>query len=179
MRFTATLAEDQSTVYAIYSSAGMEMMSIPPAFQVGPPFGTHTGGVSRLFYAAAPDAEFDSWLWPLASSMEIQRMPCPYYVGIGFTTWDENTPLDVRVYVSGAVFWMVTADGPGGPDPIVLAQLIVPADSAGVVTMGVQGMSVGGEDYQGGVMWTYGGAAAPAPTQDPTGGGGGHGGKGR
>jgi hypothetical protein len=176
MRFTVTLAEDQSNVYAIYSAAGAEM-SIPPAFQVATPFGSHIGGVSPLFYGAAPDAEFDSWL----TIGEVGGDPNDALssVGIDFTTWDENTPLDIRVYVSGAVFWMVPADGPGGPDPIVLAQLTVPAGSAGVVTMGVQGMSVGGEDYQGGVMWTYGGAAAPAPAPDPTGGGGGHGGKGR
>jgi hypothetical protein len=154
MRFTVTLAEDQSNVYAIYSAAGAEM-SIPPAFQVAAPFGAHTGGVSELFYGAAPDAEFDSWL----TVGEVSGDPNDALssAGIDFATWDENTPLGVEAPpVGGSVFWMVPEDGPGGPDPIVLAQLTVPAGSVGVVTMGVQGMSVDREDYQGGVMWRYG-----------------------
>ena len=141
-------------VYAIYSAAGAEM-SIPPAFHVATPFGSHTGGVSSLFYGAAPDSEFDSWI----TVGEVGGDPNDLLssAGIDFATWDENTPLAVGAPPSGgSVFWMDPADGPGGPDPIVLAQLTVPAGSAGGVTMGVQGRSNIGPEWYGKVEWEYG-----------------------
>ena len=89
-------------------------------------------------------------------------------VGIDCEAWDEDTRLDVEAPpLGGSVFWLSPADGPGGADPIVLAQLTVPAESAGIVTMGVQGLSMDGEDYHGGVQFKKGGVDAPPPTALP------------
>ena len=48
-------------VYAVYGDSQNEL-SLPPAFQVAPPFGANLGGTNHAFWEFKPEAEYDSWL---------------------------------------------------------------------------------------------------------------------
>ena len=82
MRFTVTLAEDQSNVYAIYSAAGAEM-SIPPAFHVREHRGVARGLRSRVRIAIA-DCPLDSPIdfeWATYRDARLRARACAHALG--------------------------------------------------------------------------------------------------
>lgn len=87
-----------------------------------------------------PDAEYDSWL--TVGIVDASDPDALSTVGIEFDSWTDTNGLAVD---DGAVFWMDPDAAPEGD--VVVAQLTVPSGSSGTVTMGMQGHSTRGEDW--------------------------------
>ena len=132
-------------------------MSIPPAYQEPTPFGANTGGTNPAFWAVMAGAQFDSWL--TVGITEGDSGGALSSIGLDFDAWTADDALSTD---DGAVFWMVPDDGPAAGTDAVVAQITVAAGSAGSATMGLQGRSSTGEDWQStNIEITYG---APSPT---------------
>merc|ERR550537_423107 len=67
-RLYGKLRAGAENIYAVYGNANRAApLDLPPAFQVDPPYGVHTGGVNRNLFEVAPTSDtirpqFDSWL---------------------------------------------------------------------------------------------------------------------
>ena len=137
-----TLTGAASNVYAIYGTASSPM-TIPPAFQAAAPFGVNTGSVNPAFWAVSRDAQFDSWLTVGVTDGDVTGAISS--IGINFDAWTEWNSLEAN---NGAVFWITPADGPTAGRQITVAQITVSAGSSGTASMGIQGRSVSGADWQ-------------------------------
>ena len=147
-RLTVSL---RGTARSLYSIEGTPegAMELPPAYQVDTPFGVDTAGANPQFFAFMADVEFDSWLsvgiTDGDSAGELGT------IGIDFSSWTDSAGLIVP---DGSVFWMhpdAAAEG-----DVVVAQLTVASGSSGTVTMGMQGHSTQGEDWDvHRVVFTY------------------------
>merc|ERR1711907_175600 len=147
------LRDDARNVYALHGGAADNSeLYFPPAYQVATPFGVHTGGVPEPFWALADDAQWDSWLaFGLTSGDSEGRIVS---TGVNFDLWSEQIPLTVDQTHGGAVF---CADPDSCPhndgSPVVVAQLTVDATRVGIgdtgmiATMGLQGRSLTGDDW--------------------------------
>merc|ERR1711871_1141371 len=76
-------------------------MTIPPAYQIPPPFGAHLGGVNSMFEQYKPEVKYDSWL-----TIGI--------TGGDFKKWTETQGLNIT---DGAIFYMDPLEGPNGTKP--------------------------------------------------------------
>jgi hypothetical protein len=152
-RLSASLHGTTRSLYSI-EGARLGAMRLPAAYQASAPFGANVGGTSPAFYDFHPDAEYDSWLTVSISeaTTSCSSGSCPLgNVGIDFGSWTSSVPLRVD---DGAVFWMDPNVAPGGE--VVVAQITVPTGSSGRVTMGMQGHSTQGEDWDvHQVVFTY------------------------
>eukprot|EP01043_Picozoa_sp_COSAG02_P051622 COSAG02_NODE_5457_length_4302_cov_2.364977_7_plen_331_part_00 len=129
---------------SLYSIEGTRAgaMQLPAAYQEGTPFGVDTGGTDPRFVALHPNAEYDSWLTVGITDGDSGRLST---IGIDFGAWTESTSLRIT---NGAVFWMDPNVAPErSTGEVVVAQITVPAGSTGRVTMGMQGHSTQGEDW--------------------------------
>jgi hypothetical protein len=117
-------------------------MNVPAGYQEGAPFGANTGGANPAFFPIMAGAEFDSWL--TVGITEGDAAGAISSIGIDFAAWTTDADLSTT---DGAVFWMSPDDGPSGDD-VVLAQVTVAAGSSGAATMGMQGRSSSGTDWQ-------------------------------
>jgi len=158
----AQLSDDQSNVYALAGTVD-QGLDMPAAFQVAAPFGADVGGVSPAFYSVNADAEFDSWL--TVGSVDGSAGAGLATVGLNLASWSLDAGFSAD---NGAVFWMDPNAGPGGSDPICVAQLTVAAGSSFTASGLLQGRSAGGAaDWSAAAAWGSG-----------SGGGGGGGGGG-
>ena len=135
---TASLHGTAANLYSIEGTADGRM-EIPPAFQVAVPFGVDCGGVNPAFFAIMPDSQYDSWLSVGVTDGTVGELTT---LGVDFAAWTESAGLSVD---NGAVFWMHPSAAPGGD--VVVAQLTVRSGSSGAVTMGMQGHSTSGPDW--------------------------------
>jgi hypothetical protein len=119
----------KGSVYAIAGTSTSEMI-IPPAYQVGAPWGTDVGGADPAFFTYFPPLQYDSWLTasetggdnPNAGTTGV--VDSVIYIGMNFTEWTDEQGMNVD---DGAVFWMTPTASPiaeAGQD-IVVAQLTV------------------------------------------------------
>jgi hypothetical protein len=146
-RLSASLHGTTRSLYSI-EGARLGAMRLPAAYQASAPFGANVGGTSSAFYYYHPAVEYDSWLTVGITDGNAAGLS---HVGIDFSSWTESTPLSVD---DGAVFWMDPNAAPGGE--VVVAQITVPTGSSGRVTMGMQGHSVRGADWDvHQVVFTY------------------------
>ena len=123
-------------------------MNLPAAYQCAAPFGGNTGGTNVAFWAIANNAalgfaQFDSWLTVGITDGDATGQLGN--IGIDFASWNDATGITVS---DGAVFWMSPDDGPAAGTDAVLAQITVAEGSTGTASMGMQGRSVAGEDWQ-------------------------------
>lgn len=88
-------------------------------------------------------AEFDSWL--TVGITDGDSAGALSAIGIDFDAWTESGGLGTS---DGAVFWMSPDDGPTAGTDAVLAQLTVAEGSAGTASMGMQGRSSNGPDWE-------------------------------
>jgi hypothetical protein len=138
-RLTASLHGTARTLYSIEGTPEGSMV-LPAAYQAGAPFGVDTAGVNPQFLALVPDAEYDSWLTVgVTDSSDAGGLSS---IGIDFSSWTDSAGLTVD---DGSVFWMDPDSAPEGD--VVVAQLTVASGSSGTVTMGMQGHSTQGEDW--------------------------------
>merc|ERR1711871_1543145 len=159
-QLAVTLTGDAANVYTIYGTADSPM-SVPPAFQEAPPFGANTGGTNPAFWAVMANAEFDSWL--TVGITQGDSAGSLSSIGLNFDAWTESNGLATS---DGAVFWMNPDDGPAAGTDAVLAQITVPEGSSGTASMGMQGRSSSGTDWQSdNIEFSY---PATAPTPSPT-----------
>eukprot|EP01046_Picozoa_sp_COSAG06_P026319 COSAG06_NODE_2260_length_7213_cov_19.735732_2_plen_301_part_00 len=139
-----------ATAANVYALAGTtdQALTMPAAFQVAAPFGVDVGGVNPAFYAVSADAEFDSWLTvgPTDGSAGTGIST----IGLGLDAWTADAGISSD---NGALFWMNPADGPGGSDPICLAQVTVPTGSPVAASGMLQGRSVSGTDWSVPIVW--------------------------
>jgi hypothetical protein len=172
IRLSVSLADNQDNLYAIYSDEGSEMV-IPAAFNAAAPFGANIGGVNPAFFPLSDGCEFDSWLTiGITAGDSAGELSS---TGIDFAAWSDAAALPVEAPpVGGSVFYMNPSNGPasgpaGADTPIVVAQLTVLAGSEGWASMGLQGTSTVGEDWQdGGVTWTWSSSGEDmTPTGEP------------
>eukprot|EP01044_Picomonas_judraskeda_P018366 COSAG03_NODE_3627_length_1913_cov_26.292744_1_plen_454_part_00 len=147
----AVLSAAQSNVYALAGTVDQTLV-MPPAFQVAAPFGSDVGGVSPAFYPVSAAAEFDSWL--TVGVVDGSAGAALSTIGLGLEGWTLSTGLAAS---NGAVFWMNPDSGPGGTDPICLAQVTVPEGSALSASGMLQGRSASGEDWSAPITWGGGG----------------------
>jgi hypothetical protein len=148
-QLSITLPESAGNVYSIYGMSD-DPMTVPAAFQVPAPFGTHLGGANPAFFGFMAAAQYDSWL--SIGFTEGDTSSALATIGIDFDSWDTTSGMTVT---DGAVFFMDPSAGPTGPE-IVLAQLTVPTISDGTTsrtfTCGCQGRAAGatgiGTDWQ-------------------------------
>ena len=119
----AVLTAAQRNVYAMAGTPDQRLI-MPAAFQVAAPFGTDVGGVSPAFFPVNADAEFDSWL--TVGATDGSAGAAISTIGLGLDGWSLSTGISAN---NGAVFWMDPNAGPGGTDPICVAQVTVPAGS--------------------------------------------------
>ena len=172
-RLYAALAQNTRNVYAIYGKAATPLevaspLSFPAAFQVAAPFGVNVGGVNPLFFTAAAGAEFDSWL--TVGMLNAEDTTAISSIGIDWASWDEATPLSAD---DGAIFWMDPDRGAtrdASMAPIVIAQITVPTGTRFTASVGAQGRSVTGPDWdEPNLMWCQGmaGCASSLPTAVP------------
>ena len=118
-------------------------MNFPPAFQQATPFGANTGGTNPAFWTVMAGAEFDSWL--TVGITDGDSSGALSSIGIDFDAWTETGGLGTS---DGAVFWMSPDDGPAAGTDAVVAQLTVAQGSSGTASMGMQGRSSSGADWQ-------------------------------
>jgi hypothetical protein len=144
VRLTVSLHKDASTLYSIVGSSS-GALTLPPAYQVAPPFGRNVGGVSPALFPVRAEAEFDSYLTVGLTNGDPSNSLSS--VGLDWTKWDASAGV---VNSNCAVFWMSPprTTARHGAD-IVVAQLTLPA-SAGptTVTMGLVGKTKTGHDWR-------------------------------
>ena len=154
-QLAVTLSGDAANVYTTYGTA-ISPMTLPAAYQCATPFGGNTGGTNAAFWAIANNAalgyaQFDSWLTVGITDGDATGQLGN--IGIDFTAWTGDAGISVD---DGAVFWMSPDDGPAAGTDAVVAQLTVTAGSAGTASMGMQGRSVAGDDWQAdNIAFTY------------------------
>ena len=137
-----TLKDTAINVYTIYGTADSPM-SVPAGYQEATPFGANVGGTNPAFWAVMAGAEFDSWL--TVGITEGDTAGALSSIGIDFDSWNESDGLATS---DGAVFWMSPDDGPAAGADAVLAQITVAEGSSGTASMGMQGRSSTGTDWQ-------------------------------
>ena len=158
-QLVVTLGADATNLYTFYGLPSSPI-SFPPAYQCPTPFGTSVGGANPQFFAIANNpslgyAEFDSWV--TVGITDGDASGALSSIGLDFSEWSETTSL---VSSDGAVFWMSPDDGPSAE--VVLGQLTVASDASGTVTLGLQGRSIHGPDYQAsGIQIEFGNAQPP------------------
>ena len=87
-----------SNIYAIYGTS-VNIMSVPPAYQMHEYQGANIGGINPLLISYIPDSKYDSWLTiGLTDGDPIGQVDA---IGIDFSSWDENNPLIID---DGAIF---------------------------------------------------------------------------
>ena len=162
VRLTIALTATQSNVYAMAGTADTPM-SFPPAYQCATPFGADIGGASPAFFAIANNAalgfaEFDSWL---TIGVTDGSAPGAISASPGFevASWTETTGISEY---NAAIFYMdpATMRANSGADPIVMAQMTVPAATVaagGTATAQVQGRATtaGADDWTYSASWTW------------------------
>ena len=137
-----TLTGTASNVYTIYGTAGSPMR-VPAAYQQATPFGANTGGSNPAFWPLMAGAQYDSWLTVCITDGDSAGALSS--IGIDFTSWTASNGLDTS---DGAVFWMAPDNGPAAGTDAVLAQITVAEGSSGTASMGMQGRSASGDDWQ-------------------------------
>ena len=132
-----------SNVYALYGDAsnGGPALTMPPAYQVGAPFGADIAGVNPAFFAFMADAQYDSWI--TVGITESDTTNAISSIGLNFTTWTETTPLTTS---DGSIFWMTPTDGPdfATTPVVVIAQLTVATGTSFDAMVSVQGAAASG-----------------------------------
>ena len=132
-----------SNVYALYGDAsnGGPALTMPPAYQVGAPFGADIAGVNPAFFAFMADAQYDSWI--TVGFTESDTTNAISSIGLNFTTWTETTPLTTS---DGSIFWMTPTDGPdfATTPVVVIAQLTVATGTSFDAMVSVQGAAASG-----------------------------------
>ena len=125
-----------TTVANVYSLSGTSetRLTMPAAYQVPSPFGVDIGGGNPAFFDSMPESEFDSWV--TVGPTDGSAVGAISSIGIDFASWTADAGLSVD---NGAVFWMDPSSGPGGADPICLAQITVPEGSTFTAGGVVQG----------------------------------------
>ena len=161
-RLSITMSGTAANVYSIFGSASVTM-SMPRAYQEAAPFGANVGGVNPSFFSVIATAAYDSWL--TVGITDGDTNGALGSVGIDFQSgWTGSHDLRVS---NGAVFYMMPEDGPGrerSPGPAsqappasaVVAQITLGpggTHQSGIggnvpMTMGAQGRSTNGEDWQ-------------------------------
>ena len=130
------------------------------ALRLAPPL----AGRLQAFFAFSPEAEYDSWI-----TVGISDGGSPGALGAspGFdlSAWSLEQPLGP--YDNAAIFWMNPADGPIGPDPVVMGQLTVPSGSAPTATALLQGKPSVGDDWRAFVTWEPAQRPPPPPPPPP------------
>eukprot|EP01043_Picozoa_sp_COSAG02_P083110 COSAG02_NODE_21196_length_798_cov_1.171674_1_plen_197_part_10 len=140
-----------SNMYSVFGDA-TTTLTAPAAYQEGQPFGANTGGVNPAFVAVSATAAVDSWL--TVGITDGDTSGALSSIGIDWDSWTADSGLSSD---NGAVFWMSPDNGPSGT--VVVAQVTVAAGSTGSVTMGAQGRSDAGDDWQdAGVTFNLGGS---------------------
>ena len=159
VRLTITLDATQENVYAMAGTDTAIALVIPPAYQCATPFGADIGGANPAFFAIANNAalgyaEFDSWL-----TIGVTDGSAPGAItaspGFDLGTWTDSAGLSED---NAAIFYMEPSAGPGGSDPIVMAQMTVSAETVaggGTATAKLQGRSVVGDDWELPVSWSW------------------------
>ena len=138
-RLTASL---RGTARSLYSIEGTPegTIELPAAYQVITPFGVDTAGANPQFFGFMAEAEYDSWLSiGITDGDHAGELSS---IGIDFPSWTDSVGLTVD---DGALLWMHPEAAPGGD--VVVAQLTVASGSSGTVTMGMQGRSIQGADW--------------------------------
>jgi hypothetical protein len=123
-------------IYAIYgdNQYGEHPLNIPPAYQGNSIFNSNIGGIAPELIAIDPDATFDSWLTiGLTNGDKNNKLSS---VGIDFTTWTDTQGIYTT---NGAVFLMNANEVIVQGYEYVVAQLTVPDDYVGDVSLNVQG----------------------------------------
>jgi hypothetical protein len=121
-------------------------MTIPAAFQVPAPFGTHIGGVNPAFFPVLAAAEFDSWL--TVGPTDGTAGAAISSVGLDFDAWTASAGISAD---NGAIFWMSPDDGPSGS--AVLAQIT--NSGSGSASASLQGRSASGGDWTEVISWSW------------------------
>ena len=145
VQLTTTLSGTQANVYAVAGTVDGDL-TLPPAFQVAAPFGTHIGGVNPAFFAAMPTSEYDSWL--TVGPTDGTAGSAISSIGVDLDSWSDTVGVSSN---NGAVFWMNPSDGPSGT--VTIAQIT--NAGSGTASAILQGRSTAGEDYQSAVTWSW------------------------
>ena len=152
VRLVVTLDRSMGNVYAFAGTRDTGgSMSIPAAFQAAAPFGVDIGGANPAFFAFSTDAEYDSWL--TVGMTEGDTAGQISTIGIDFQAWTEAAGIASD---NGALFWMDPPLGPGGSQPIVMAQ-ITSTSASGSAGGQLQGRSAaaGALDWVRHVSWAW------------------------
>ena len=145
-------------VYALYGQKD-DPLIIPPAYQVATPFGTSVGPVNKAFVPVEPDCAFDSWLTIGVNGPALIPNALSS-VGLPLDDWSETQGINAD---NGAVFFMDPSHG-ATTEPVVFAQLTVPAGTSFSGQVSAQGRSSNGQpDWDvTGLQFDGGGAAYAA-----------------
>lgn len=137
-----TLTGTAINLYTIYGTVDSPM-SVPAGYQEPTPFGANVGGTNPGFWPIMAGAQYDSWLTVGITNGDSSGALSS--IGIDFDAWTVDSPLSTS---DGAVFWMAPDHGPTADADAVVVQLTVAAGSSGRASMGMQGRSSAGEDWQ-------------------------------
>ena len=157
-RLVVELTSNAETLYTIIGSqAGA--LEMPPAFQVGAPFGVNVGGVNPQYIAFKKEAAFDSWLTVGLTSGDTGNVLST----AGLVGWDRWTESKGFKDSDAAIFWMdphkttARAHINGKQVLIVVAQLTVKTGWKGKATMGLAGYTSSGKQWrEDKVVWNVG-----------------------
>ena len=129
-----TLGGSAANVYTIYGDEDTAM-SFPPVYQAAAPFGANVGGVDAALVKVLPTAAFDSWL--TVGITDGDSAGALSNIGLDWDGWGPSSGLYTT---NGAVFWMTPDDATGDTgEPVVVAQLTVPAGTGFTVTLNAEG----------------------------------------
>ena len=123
-------------IYAIYGDDqfGDRPMNIPPAYQGVNIFNSNIGGLATELIAINPDAAFDSWLTIGLTNGDANNKLSS--VGIDFSSWTETQGIHTT---DGAIFLMDANEVIVNGREYVIAQLTVPDNYVGDITLNAQG----------------------------------------
>jgi hypothetical protein len=130
-RLSMVLKDDAASLYTIFGTQDSPMI-VPPAMQIGAPFGAHIGGVNPVLIAVQPSAAADSWL--SVGITDGDSTGALSAIGIDFLSWTATSGITVD---EGAIFWLSPADAPGGS--VTMAQLTIPAGDSFDLVLNAQG----------------------------------------
>jgi hypothetical protein len=139
-RLTLSLSAESRNVYTIFGESD-NRMTFPPAFQAGAPVGVDIGGTVEAFWQIDATAQYDSWLTVGVDDGNQDGQISS--IGIVWTDWSLTGGITVD---DGAVFWMDPDNAPGGAS--LVAQLTMPTSQLWTATVGAQGRSKHGVDWQ-------------------------------
>ena len=143
---SAKLKADAANVYSLVGTKYGHLL-VPPAYNLGSPFGVNIGGINSAIFEYFPKARYDSWLTVGTGLDKHPDVLAAVGMGDAFKNWDANTGIDVT---DGGLFWLdpssSTATVKNGP--VLIAQLTVKKSLVADIKMGLVGKTINGNVWR-------------------------------